>query len=267
VPLLSQTSHCDQLRRKVLYNIQWIDFTITSQPLDPVTAPDLVRSVAKGASLSNEAVRRIVDRCEGVPLVLEEVTRNALEAATQHAHAGAPTSWDGQVLAPLQLVVQSRLDRWPQFIPIVQLAAVLGREFSVRMLEKMAPGVQESDVVETIEVLTREGLFAKSDSGLHDRARFKHVIICEAVYNTLLGSDRQRLHSDVADILSHDYKGTPETVRACTTVFIDSMQHRHHHDASRSDPVAATSASLSAASTVTLPRSSRTHPRRDHARN
>ena len=182
--------------------------TIVLQPLDPPTAAELVRSIAKGASLSDEAVRQIVDRCEGVPLVLEEVTRGALEAANRRDDAGAPPDSDGHLPAPLQLVVQSRLVRYPQFLPIVQSASILGREFSVRLLEKMTR--RASDVVEAIAVLTREGLFAKSESDSRDRARFKHVMICEAVYNTLLGSDRQRFHSAIADILGDEQKGTPD---------------------------------------------------------
>ena len=54
--------------------------TIDLQPLHPSAAADLVRNVAKERPLSEEIVGRIVDRCEGVPLVLEEVTRSALEA-------------------------------------------------------------------------------------------------------------------------------------------------------------------------------------------
>jgi class 3 adenylate cyclase len=182
--------------------------TIVLYPLDPSTAAQLVRSIAKGAALADDTVRQIVDRCEGVPLVLEEVTRSALEAANPRDDAGAAARSDGNLPAPLQLVVQSRLDRWPQFIPIVQSASVLGREFPVRLLQKM--GARESEVTEAISVLTREGLFDKPDLGPRDRARFKHVMICEAVYNTLLGSNRQRLHSAIADILSHEHKGTPD---------------------------------------------------------
>ena len=62
--------------------------------------------------------------------------------------------------------------------------------------------VAEADVAETLELLAREGLFERSEVGFHDRARFKHTMICEAVYNTLLASDKQRLHSDVADLLT-----------------------------------------------------------------
>ena len=183
--------------------------TIALEPLDPKSAADLVRATAKGVILSDETVSRIVERCEGVPLLLEEVTRTVLEA-NQPDGADVPVSGDGGVPAPLQLAIQSRLYRWPQHMSIVQSASVLGREFSLQLLEKMTPGKGGSDVAETIDALTREGLIVKSDSAPGDRALFKHAMICEAVYNTLLGSDRKRLHSDVADFLGDNYAGTPD---------------------------------------------------------
>jgi class 3 adenylate cyclase len=183
--------------------------TIALEPLDPKSAADLVRATAKGVILSDEIVSRIVERCEGVPLVLEEVTRTMLEA-NQPDGADVPVSVDGGVPAPLQLAIQSRLYRWPQYMQIVQSASVLGREFSLQLLEKMTLGVAESEVTKTIDALTREGLIVRSDSAPGSRAFFKHAMICEAVYNTLLGSDRQRLHSEVADILIDNYEGSPD---------------------------------------------------------
>ena len=109
----------------------------------------------------------------------------------------------------LQLVVQSRLSRWPKLTPIVQSASILGRDFPVSILQKMS-SLSEADVADTLELLAREGLFERSQTTFHDRARFKHTMICEAVYNTLLASDKQRLHSGVADLLTGDYRSIPD---------------------------------------------------------
>lgn len=184
--------------------------TIELQPLDPLAAADLVRNVAKQRPLPEESVRRIVDRCEGVPLVLEEVTRSALEGPQRMDEATTPSFGGADVPAPLQLVVQSRMSRWPRFAPIVQSAAVLGRDFSKQLLERIVPASRGAEVAEAIMVLSREGLFADAGQSPGERARFKHSMICDAVYNTLLGSDRRRLHSNAADILSRNYAGTPD---------------------------------------------------------
>jgi class 3 adenylate cyclase len=184
--------------------------TIDLQPLAPSAAADLVRNVAKERPLSEEIVSRIVERCEGVPLVLEEVTRGALEAPNRPADSTTTTTRNADVPAPLQLVVQSRMSRWPRLSPIVQSAAVLGRDFSMTMLEGLVPASRGSEVAEAIDVLAREGLFADPGRSPGERVRFKHAMICDAVYNTLLGSDRRRLHSDAADFLSRNYAGTPD---------------------------------------------------------
>ena len=186
-----------------------IDFpelaVVELQPLDPATAADLVRSLAKTATLSDESVRHIVERCEGVPLVIEEVTRSTLEAAIhpEDTAAGVPSS--GEVPPPLQLVVESRLGRLPELATIARSASVLGREFSVRLLNKMMPNAAKADLDASIKSLSREGLFSRIDSNRSDHAQFKHAMICEAVYNTLLRGDRRRLHSKAADVLLEDY--------------------------------------------------------------
>jgi len=184
--------------------------TVDLPPLDPSASADLVRSVAKGRPLSEETVRRIVDRCEGVPLVLEEVARGALEGANRPVEATASAPATGDVPAPLLLVVQSRMSRWSRFAPILQSAAVLGRDFSRQLLERIVPSSRGAEVAEAIDVLAREGLLADPDQSPQERARFKHAMICDAVYTTLLSSDRRRLHSDTADILSRNYAGTPD---------------------------------------------------------
>jgi class 3 adenylate cyclase len=180
------------------------------RPLDPSGATDLVRYLAKERPLPDETVRRIVARCEGNPLVLEEVTRNALQGTIRLDDPTAATSENRDVPAPLQLAVQSRMSRWFRFAPIVQSAAVLGRDFSKQLLEQIVPAGRGPEVNEAIDLMAREGLFAEPGRVSRERARFKHAMICDAVYNTLLGSDRRRIHSDTADVLTRDFAGSPD---------------------------------------------------------
>ena len=87
--------------------------SIMLEPLDPATSVDLVRSVAKGCALSADLIQDIVDRCEGVPLLLEEVTRSTVEAASGARPIKIDAEPAGSVPTPLQLVVESRLGRRP----------------------------------------------------------------------------------------------------------------------------------------------------------
>ncbi len=181
---------------------------IELSPLGEGDATALVVSIAAlagHAGLSPKLVRDIVARGEGVPLILEEITRNALEAV----RGGEPEAL-ASVPATLQLAVQARLGRWPQLKPIVQAASVVGREFSIRLLERMLPD-HRAEIAATIALLAVHGLFANPEPRAADRAQFKHALIRDTVYQTLLRGDRQRLHSAAADALAGSAGATADS--------------------------------------------------------
>ena len=183
--------------------------SIVLLPLDTPNSAALVRSVAKGAPLSNSVMGRIVDRCEGVPLLLEELTRSTLETAGAGESIALEADVASPVPTPLQLVVESRLSRLPELEVIVQAASVLGREFSINALEQMVPRDRRAKITEALVLFIRHRVFARVPRA-SDRAQFRHAMICEAVHATLLARDRKRLHSQAADILRDGYLGTPD---------------------------------------------------------
>jgi tetratricopeptide (TPR) repeat protein len=155
-----------------------------------------------------------VQRSEGVPLFLEELTRSAVEAV-RRGDAAVPSTagespGEGGVPATLQTVVQSRLGRWPDLKPIVQAASVLGREFPLRLLEQLLSD-RGKELRSAVGRLVEHGLIAAQDALSSQPLRFKHALIHEAVYQTMLRSDRQRLHSRAAEILKQHYLGLPES--------------------------------------------------------
>jgi len=176
-------------------------------PLDEASAERLVRSIAP-RGVSDVDIEQIVQRCEGVPLVLEEVARSAADPAT--AGDAVATGYATAAPGPLELVVQSRLGRLESIVPLAQAAAVLGREFSLRVLAQINKEPSDGALVGAVNAMAREGLVERAVAGIDERARFKHVMIREAVYNTLLGKERQRLHSLAADTLRTGYAGTPD---------------------------------------------------------
>jgi len=180
--------------------------TIPIDPLPSSNATELVQVMA-GNALSPERVAAIVGRCGGVPLLLEEVTRSMLESIDADTTVPATHS-DSPVPPELQLVVESRLSRWPDWKGIVQAASVIGREFPVSVLKAMVPE-KSGEINAALTLFAEHGLFVPQT--LADRVSFRHALIRDAVYETLVSKRYLRgLHSRAADALAAGYLGTPD---------------------------------------------------------
>jgi hypothetical protein len=197
--------------------------TIAIEPLAAGHATSLVQAMASDG-LPSARVDDIVNRCGGVPLLLEEVTRIALDQADPGAAPRPSQTGDGAVPAELQLVVESRLDQLSALRSIIEAASVLGREFPVPALAAMV--VAERDgVAQAIERFAEHGLFRQPNSEHPDRAGFRHALIRDAVYETLVSRDYlRRLHSRAADALASGYAGTPD---ASPEVLADHLRAAH----------------------------------------
>ena len=174
---------------------------IDLQALNDADSIRLVRSVSH--TVDEEVAQQIVARSAGVPLYIVEIASEMGEAArfgTAPSVTMVPTS--------LKLVVQSRLGRWPALKQIVQVASVLDREFSIELLERMMKA-RGPEVVPTIALLGQHGFFRQARAA-SSRVEFKHAVIRDAVYDTLLRMDKSRWHSAAADELTQHFSGTPD---------------------------------------------------------
>jgi len=170
---------------------------IALAPLDDEAATGVVRHSLGGQSLSPEAVTRIVTWSEGNPLCLEELARADMDEPSGRVRSRYFADAPPAVPDRLRLVISERLDRGPELKPFIQAASVLGRDFSLRLLAELLPA-QRTELPEAIARLVDLDLLIRADP---DRLRFKHALIHEMVYDTLIRSDRQRLHARAAEAL------------------------------------------------------------------
>jgi class 3 adenylate cyclase len=161
--------------------------------LDRLSAGDSSRfaeAIGLGAGLSRIDIDRIVKRTDGVPLFLEEMTRMMLDAPDRAKRAELPES--------LSDLLTERLDRLGPARQFMQIGAVIGREFSSPLLAAVAARPEEQ---------LREPLSAMLESGLVEPAgsegvlKFKHALIQDAAYASLLARPRRELHARVAERL------------------------------------------------------------------
>ncbi|MDW9927074.1 AAA family ATPase [Sinorhizobium meliloti] len=171
----------------------------------------LVHDVAAGANLPEEVRARVLNKAEGVPLYVEELTRAAMETGLPHdpQEQEAPKS-DIRVPRVLQLSLLSRLDKLGSGKVISQVAAVIGREFDLKLLAHLC-GLSRRALGSAIVRLTEAGLVAPQLFANRSSYAFTHALLQEAARSTLVRERRQELHRLVAQAIeSLDPKNAAE---------------------------------------------------------
>jgi class 3 adenylate cyclase/predicted ATPase len=175
----------------------------------------LIRELAGNALLDTEIVEEIVARTDGVPLFVEELTRAVLERDDQHnriaAVLAASPSPHLAIPATLHASLIARLDRLgPVAKEIAQIGAVIGREFSYELIQPVVRR-PEPELETALDRLTDAGLLFCRGNPPHSSYLFKHALVQDAAYTTLLRARRQQLHAEIAVALEAEF---PEIVAA-----------------------------------------------------
>jgi predicted ATPase len=166
----------------------------------------LVQTLAgNAAALTAEIIAEIVERTDGVPLFVEELTKAVLESAARGdrvaAVLGTASLAAQAVPATLHASLMARLDRLgPAPKEIAQIGAVLGREFAYELIEPVAQR-HERDLQAALDQLGDAGLLFCRGTAPHASYLFKHALVQDAAYSTLLRGRRQELHGRVAAAL------------------------------------------------------------------
>jgi class 3 adenylate cyclase/predicted ATPase len=174
----------------------------------------LVQKLAGNTALTADLVAEIVERADGVPLFVEELTKAVLESAGQGDRVAAVLATTSQtalsVPATLHASLMARLDRLgPAAKEVAQIAAVLGREFAYELIEPVAQRHQR-ELQAALDQLGEAGLLFCRGTAPHASYLFKHALVQDAAYSTLLRGRRQELHARVAAALEEHFANLVE---------------------------------------------------------
>jgi tetratricopeptide (TPR) repeat protein len=170
-------------------------------------ATALIGELTGGKRLPDDVLASIAQRTDGVPLFLEELTRTVLEAGALRDR-GDRFELDGPlpslaIPTTLQDSLMARLDRSAAAKEVAQLAAVIGREFSYHLLAAAA-ALEAQQLRRALDQLVASGLVFRRGSNAY---AFKHALVQDAAYRSLLRRRRQELHGRTAECLERHFSG------------------------------------------------------------
>jgi class 3 adenylate cyclase/tetratricopeptide (TPR) repeat protein len=184
--------------------------------LDDGQANRLVRSVPGAERLEKSKVDEIIRRAGGVPLFVEEVTRAALENVDIPEASGSNNA-DNASPIPQTLLASlvARFDRLGEGKDVAQIAAVIGKDVSHDLLAAVVGGARVK-LSTGLAKLFESGLLFEERDGAQRVYAFKHALVRDAAYQTLLKSRRRELHQKTAEILDDRFletaRGQPEVL-------------------------------------------------------
>jgi class 3 adenylate cyclase len=199
---------------------------VTALTLNRLTGREIgamVEDVLGNISLPSSIQKEIIERTDGIPLFVEEITKSVLEAigedATERMGAGfgspsitIPTSLHASLMA--------RLDRLGAAKEVAQIGAAMGREFTHALLAAVVHK-PEQELEPALDRIIRASLLFRQGVPPQASYLFKHALVQDAAYGTLLREPRRALHARIADTLEKDFpdiaENQPEILaRHCT---------------------------------------------------
>jgi predicted ATPase len=150
----------------------------------------------------------IIERADGIPLFVEEMTKAVLEAESEVAaerSIGVVPSPALAVPASLHAPLMARLDRLGPAKEVAQVGAAIGREFSHALLAAVTHKA-EAELQSALNRLMAAGLLFRQGAPPHGTYLFKHALVRDAAYGTLLREPRRALHASIAETLKNQFK-------------------------------------------------------------
>jgi class 3 adenylate cyclase len=209
------------------FNAPWAGRShVTSLALNRLGEREATAIIARlvgNKELPADVMAEIVERTDGIPLFVEEMTKAVLEAEGEgdaRRTAGAVPSPASAVPASLHASLMARLDRLGPAKEVAQIGAAIGREFSHALLAAVACKPQ-AELGSALDRLIAAGLLFRQGVPPHATYLFKHALVQDAAYGTLLREPRRALHARIAETVESQFAAIAENqpellARHCT---------------------------------------------------
>jgi class 3 adenylate cyclase/predicted ATPase len=172
----------------------------------------IIAHLVENKELPADVMAEIVERTDGIPLFVEEMTKAVLEAeneGTARRTAATVPSLDQAVPASLHASLMARLDRLGPAKEVAQIGAAIGREFSHALLASVARQTA-AELELALDRLIQAGLLFRQGVPPHANYLFKHALVQDVAYGTLLRVKRHDLHASIASVLEWQFSDVCE---------------------------------------------------------
>jgi class 3 adenylate cyclase/tetratricopeptide (TPR) repeat protein len=187
---------------------------VTLPRLPPRQAAELSGRVTHGKALPEEVLEQVVAKTDGVPLFIEELTKMVVESGMVREMKGHYELTGAlpplAIPATLHDSLMARLDRLATVKTVAQLGATIGRTFAYELLRAVAP-LDEATLQRGLRQLVEAELVYQRGVASQATYIFKHALIQDTAYQSLLKSTRQQYHQRIAQVLAAQFPETAET--------------------------------------------------------
>ena len=209
------------------FNAPWVGqshvTSLTLNRLGEREAAAIIARLVGNKALPADVLAEIVERTDGIPLFVEEMTKAVLEAESEGAARRTVAAVPSPALAvpaSLHASLMARLDRLGPAKEVAQIGSAIGREFSHALLAAVARK-PEAELGSALDRLVQAGLLFRQGVPPQASYLFKHALVQDAAYGTLLREPRRALHARIAETLESQFaeiaESQPEILaRHCT---------------------------------------------------
>ena len=212
VPLLVVLTHRPEFQSR--WSEQGHVGALNLSKLTRAQSAAMVSALAGGKALPAALLEQILTRTDGVPLFVEELTKSILESG-ELKEAGDHYEYGGSaravtIPATLRDSLMARLDRFMPVKEIAQIGAAIGREFSYELIAAVAP-MPQAQLDDALVRLSESGLAFRRGTPPDAVYTFKHALVQDAAYDSLLKSRRQELHGKIARVIEQRFPNIKTT--------------------------------------------------------